>query len=70
MQNYNVDDATKPVYPEDLVRATKGVTVATAKAVAAANSIRQADIIEAANIGRKQCIDLIDTSKVTAILLI
>eukprot|EP00111_Clytia_hemisphaerica_P007373 TCONS_00021443-protein len=61
--SYNPDDSTKIFNPEDLVRATKGVTVATAKAVAAANSVRQADIIEAANIGRKQCIELIDTSK-------
>lgn len=50
--------------PEDLVRATRPVTLATAKAVAAGNSGRQDDVIVAANMGRKAIFDLLATSKV------
>ena len=39
--------------PEDLIRVTKNVTVATAKSVAAGTSNSQADITAAANIGRR-----------------
>lgn len=38
---------------EDVVRYTKPITTATAKAVAAGNSCRQEDIIAASNTGRK-----------------
>lgn len=49
---------------EDLVRATKPVTLATAKAVAAGNSCKQDDIIVAANMGRKAIFDLLMVAKV------
>ncbi|XP_036337556.1 talin-2 [Rhagoletis pomonella] len=39
--------------PEDLIRVTKNVTLATAKAVAAGASNLQADIVAAANLGRR-----------------
>ncbi|XP_044738316.1 talin-1 isoform X2 [Chrysoperla carnea] len=45
--------------PEELVRCTKAITVATAKAVAAGNSNKQEDIIQAANIGRKAISDML-----------
>ncbi|KAH9369268.1 hypothetical protein HPB48_012344 [Haemaphysalis longicornis] len=49
--------------PEDLVRATQPVTLATAKAVAAGNSGQQNDIIVAANMGRKAIFDLLSVTK-------
>lgn len=45
--------------PEELVRCTKAITMATAKAVAAGNSNRQEDIIQAANMGRKAISDML-----------
>ncbi|XP_055385289.1 talin-2 isoform X2 [Condylostylus longicornis] len=42
-----------PATPEDLIRVSKNVTTATAKAVAAGTSNLQADIVAAANIGRR-----------------
>lgn len=51
--------------PEDLVRVTKPITLATAKAVAAGNSGRQDDVIVAANVGRKAISDMLTTCKVS-----
>lgn len=42
-----------PSTPEDLIRVTKNVTLATAKAVAAGTSNLQIDIVAAANLGRR-----------------
>lgn len=56
----------KQIMPEDLVRVTKPVTMATAKAVAAGNSCRQDDVIVAANMGRKAISDLLTTCKIGA----
>ena len=50
--------------PEELIRATKGVTLATAKAVSAGNSGKQEDVVQAANIGRRYCTELLVTLKV------
>lgn len=50
--------------PEELVRCTKSITVATAKAVAAGNSCKQDDIIVAANVGRKAISDMLTICKV------
>ena len=47
--------------PEDLVRVTKPITLATAKAVAAGNSCFQDDVIVAANVGRKAISDMLTT---------
>jgi len=55
-----VRDAT----PEDLIRSTKHVTLATAKAVAAGNSCQQDDIITAANMGRKAVTEMLTICKV------
>jgi talin len=56
----------RTIVPEDLVRMTKPVTTATAKAVAAGNSCRQDDVIVAANTGRKAISDMLTTCKVGA----
>lgn len=50
--------------PEELVRCTKPITLATAKAVAAGNSCKQDDIIVAANMGRKAISDMLTICKV------
>ncbi|KAM4050130.1 LOW QUALITY PROTEIN: talin-1 [Anomaloglossus baeobatrachus] len=41
--------------PEDFIRMTKGITMATAKAVAAGNSCRQEDVIATANLPPGYC---------------
>lgn len=45
---------------------TKGITMATAKAVAAGNSARQEDIIHTANLSRKAISDMLSTCKQAA----
>ncbi|XP_047132289.1 talin-2 isoform X2 [Hydra vulgaris] len=64
--NLQVGDPESKASPEDLIRATKGVTLATAKAVAAGNSGRQEDIVQAANIGRRYCTELLVIVKAAA----
>ncbi|XP_063985728.1 talin-2 isoform X1 [Diachasmimorpha longicaudata] len=54
------------VTPEDLVRCTKSITTATAKAVAAGNSCKQDDITAAANMGRKAISDMLSICKAAA----
>lgn len=49
---------------EELVRCTKPITMATAKAVSAGNSGKQEDVIVAANMGRKAISDLLTVCKV------
>lgn len=56
------------VTPEQLIRATKPVTIATAKAVAAGTSGQQDDIIVVANMGRKAIHDLLQVCKSAALL--
>ncbi|XP_023231887.1 talin-2-like isoform X2 [Centruroides sculpturatus] len=69
-QEIRAFDSSEPpsrkALPEDLVRATKPVTLATGKAVAAGNSCKQDDIIVAANMGRKAIVDLLTTCKAAA----
>ena len=50
--------------PEELIRHTKPITIATGKAVAAGNSCKQEDVIVAANMGRKAVFDLLKACKV------
>ena len=59
-----VGEPERKATPEDLIRATKGVTLATAKAVSAGNSGKQEDIVQAANIGRRYCTELLVVVKV------
>lgn len=49
-----------------MIHATKGVTLATAKAVAAGNSSKQEDIVQAANVGQRHCTELLAVVKVSA----
>ncbi|XP_071942853.1 talin-1-like isoform X3 [Antedon mediterranea] len=55
--------AEKRYTPEDLIRSTKPVTVATAKAVGAGNSCKQDDIIAASNLGRTAIFELLETCR-------
>ena len=50
--------------PEELLRSTRPITIATAKAVAAGKSCKQDDVIVAANMGRKAISDVLITCKV------
>ncbi|KAM6111541.1 talin-1-like [Phoenicopterus ruber ruber] len=49
--------------PEDFIRMTKGITMATAKAVAAGNSCRQEDVIATANLSRCAIADMLHACK-------
>uniref|UniRef100_H3D1B2 Talin 2a n=1 Tax=Tetraodon nigroviridis TaxID=99883 RepID=H3D1B2_TETNG len=60
------DPPTKTTTPEEFIRMTKGITTATAKAVAAGNSARQEDIIHTANLSRKAMSDMLSTCKQAA----
>lgn len=64
-QAYEANPTTdKKASAEDLIRYTKPITQATAKAVAAGNSARQEDVIVVANMGRKAVFDLLGVCKV------
>lgn len=66
LQQYVATDRVeKKLTAEDLIRATKPITIATARAVAAGNSGKQEDVIVAANMGRKAMHDLLLTAKVS-----
>uniref|UniRef100_A0A673HVJ9 Talin-1-like n=1 Tax=Sinocyclocheilus rhinocerous TaxID=307959 RepID=A0A673HVJ9_9TELE len=52
------DPPPKTATPEEFIRMTKGITLATAKAVAAGNSCRQEDVIATANLSKLLTIDL------------
>ncbi|XP_030017123.1 talin-2 isoform X2 [Sphaeramia orbicularis] len=60
------DAPNKTTTPEEFIRMTKGITMATAKAVAAGNSARQEDIIHTANLSRKAISDMLITCKQAA----
>uniref|UniRef100_A0A672JSU8 Talin-2 n=1 Tax=Salarias fasciatus TaxID=181472 RepID=A0A672JSU8_SALFA len=60
------DAPNKATTPEEFIRMTKGITIATAKAVAAGNSARQEDIIHTANLSRKAISDMLTTCKQAA----
>jgi len=64
---FDSDEAPKSkATPEDLIRVTKSITLATAKAVGAGNSLKQDDVIVAANMGRKAISDILTTCKSAA----
>ncbi|XP_067841068.1 talin-1 isoform X2 [Heptranchias perlo] len=52
--------------PEEFIRMTKGITTATAKAVAAGNSCRQEDVIATANLSRKAIAEMLHSCKQAA----
>ncbi|XP_026677336.1 talin-1 isoform X2 [Diaphorina citri] len=59
----SVEQVKSTASPEELVRCTKPITQATAKAVAAGNSCKQEDVIVAANMGRKAISDMLAVCK-------
>ena len=68
LQEYESDNAPKrDALPEDLVRATKGVTLSTAKAVQAGSSYRQEDIMACANMGSKALTNMMVICKVCSV---
>uniref|UniRef100_A0AAY4E2Z4 I/LWEQ domain-containing protein n=1 Tax=Denticeps clupeoides TaxID=299321 RepID=A0AAY4E2Z4_9TELE len=60
------DIPEKSTTPEEFIRMTKGITTATAKAVAAGNSAQQEDVISTANLSRKVISDMLTTCKQAA----
>ncbi|KAJ8417322.1 hypothetical protein AAFF_G00285490 [Aldrovandia affinis] len=60
------DVPEKSTTPEEFIRMTKGITTATAKAVAAGNSTQQEDVISTANLSRKAIFDMLTTCKKAA----
>ena len=59
------DPPPKTATPEEFIRKTKGITMATAKAVAAGNSCRQEDVIATANLSRCAIADMLHSCKVS-----
>uniref|UniRef100_A0A671LYR0 Talin-1-like n=1 Tax=Sinocyclocheilus anshuiensis TaxID=1608454 RepID=A0A671LYR0_9TELE len=57
------DPPPKTATPEEFIRMTKGITLATAKAVAAGNSCRQEDVIGTANLSRRAIADMLHSCK-------
>ncbi|XP_069621700.1 talin-2 isoform X2 [Ranitomeya imitator] len=57
------DIPEKTSTPEESIRMSKGITVATAKAVAAGNSCRQEDVIATANLSRKAVSEMLTACK-------
>ena len=65
LNTFNSKDAPKKQFSaEDLIKATRPITVATGKAVVAGSNLKQDDIVAAANTGRKAICDLLVTCKV------
>ncbi|XP_057693600.1 talin-2 isoform X1 [Corythoichthys intestinalis] len=60
------DVPDKPTTPEEFIRMTKGITMATAKAVASGNSTQQEDVIATANLSRKAISDMLTACKKAA----
>nr|XP_057930845.1 talin-2 isoform X3 [Doryrhamphus excisus] len=60
------DVPDKSTTPEEFIRMTKGITMATAKAVAAGNSAQQEDVIATANLSRKAISDMLTACKKAA----
>uniref|UniRef100_A0A8C9VV10 Talin 1 n=1 Tax=Scleropages formosus TaxID=113540 RepID=A0A8C9VV10_SCLFO len=62
----SADPPPKTATPEEFIRMTKGITLATAKAVAAGNSCRQEDVIATANLSRRAIADMLHSCKQAA----
>ncbi|XP_058472687.1 talin-1 isoform X2 [Solea solea] len=60
------DPPPKTTTPEEFIRMIKGITMATAKAVAAGNSCRQEDVIATANLSRRAIADMLHSCKEAA----
>ena len=63
-QEYNsASPPRQEATPQELITATKGITLASAKTVAAGNSCKQAEVAAAANLSRKSVTQLLQTCK-------
>ncbi|XP_003372683.1 putative I/LWEQ domain protein, partial [Trichinella spiralis] len=60
------EQPTREAKPEELIRVTKPITDATAKAVAAGQSCQQDDVIAAANMSRRVVSDLLNSCRAVA----
>ena len=65
-----VERSEQKITPDELLRLTRPITMATVKAVAAGNSGQQEDIIAAANLGRKAISDLLRGCRVCTACII
>ena len=66
LETFNSEDPPpNKLSAEELIKVTRPLTVATGKAVMAGNSLKQDDIVAAANTGRKAISDLLITCKVS-----
>uniref|UniRef100_A0AAQ4S3X4 Talin 1 n=1 Tax=Gasterosteus aculeatus aculeatus TaxID=481459 RepID=A0AAQ4S3X4_GASAC len=66
IEHIKQDSLSFTTTPEEFIRTTKGITMATAKAVAAGNSCRQEDIIATANLSRRAIADMLHSCKEAA----
>jgi talin len=65
LETFNSKDVPQnKVSAEELIKVTRPLTIATGKAVSAGNSLKQDDIVAAANTGRQAISDLLITCKV------
>ena len=65
MQDHKSPETPKvSASPEELIRSTNAVTMATAKAVSAGNSTRQEDVTATANMSRTAIADMLKYCKV------
>jgi len=69
MQSLESPRTSAPSNPEDLIRVTKNVTTATSKAVAAGASNQQADIVAAANLGRRTISEMLIVCRVSILII-
>ena len=66
LETFNSKDLPQnKVSAEELIKVTRPLTIATGKAVSAGNSLKQDDIVAAANTGRQAISDLLITCKVS-----
>lgn len=66
MMKSPIVSGSPPNSPEDLIRVTRNVTLATAKAVAAGASNLQDDIVAAANLGRRAISEMLTVCRSVA----
>ena len=66
LETFNSKDPPQnKVSAEELIKVTRPLTIATGKAVSAGNSLKQDDIVAAANTGRQAISELLITCKVS-----
>lgn len=67
-QDYNSSSPPKlEATPGDLIKATKGITLSSAKTVSAGNSCKQLEVAAAANLSRNSVSELLQTAKAVSV---